>query len=221
MTCIVGLVDRGTVWMGGDSAQLSGWTLDLLADGKIAHVPPYLVGASGDGRMCGLLQYRFHPPPPPADPAELGRFMSVEFADAWRTCLKDGGYNKSDNGREDASGWIIVAVSERLFTLDGSFASTESRWPYVAIGCAREIALGVLYATEDQPPKQRIQQALAAAEAFSGGVRAPFTILRLEEDEAMHSKGGKPSHGTPADRRLAENKPRPPKPVKVPKPSKP
>lgn len=33
--------------------------------------------------------------------------------------------------------------------------------------------------------------------------------------------GGRPSHGTPADRRLAENRPKPPKPVKVPRPSKP
>jgi hypothetical protein len=40
MTCIVGLVDNGTVYIGGDSAALFGWDLCIRSDKKVVAPRP-------------------------------------------------------------------------------------------------------------------------------------------------------------------------------------
>jgi hypothetical protein len=52
MTCIVGLVDGGRVWLGGDSAGVSGWDLTVRADRKVFRNGPYVMGFTTSFRMA-------------------------------------------------------------------------------------------------------------------------------------------------------------------------
>ena len=183
MTAIVGLVHRRVVYIGGDSAGASGWSLTVRADAKVFHNTGYLFGFTTSFRMGQLIRYSLKPPKPTG---EIERFMATKFIDAVRDCLKDGGWARKDSEREEG-GTFLVGVRGRLFTVHDDYQVAEAADGYAAVGCGDELALGALFATAGMriPPERRIETALRAAERFSAGVRGPFVCLsqpiRVEE----------------------------------------
>lgn len=55
MTCVVGLVDKGTVYIGVDSAAVQGWTRRKSRVAKVFHRGPFLIGYTTSFRMGQLL----------------------------------------------------------------------------------------------------------------------------------------------------------------------
>ena len=72
MTAIVGLVDSGIVYIGGDSAGASGWSLTVRADAKVFFNAGYLFGFTTSYRMGQLIRYALQPPEPARDPEPEG-----------------------------------------------------------------------------------------------------------------------------------------------------
>jgi ATP-dependent protease HslVU (ClpYQ) peptidase subunit len=175
MTAIVGLVHRKTVYIGGDSAGASGWSLTVRADSKVFHNGDYLFGFTTSFRMGQLIRYALEPPRPSGD---TDRFMATTFIDAVRECLKAGGWARKDSEREEG-GTFLVGVRGRLFTVYEDYQVAEAADGFAAVGCGDELALGALFATATtrMPPRRRIEVALSAAERFSAGVRGPFVCL--------------------------------------------
>lgn len=62
MTCIVGLVHGDTVYMGADSAGVSGLDLRLRKDSKVFLRGEFVMGFTTSFRMGQLLQHKFVPP---------------------------------------------------------------------------------------------------------------------------------------------------------------
>ncbi len=54
MTAIVGLVHNATVYIGGDSAGVSGYSMTVRADSKVFTIGPYLMGFTTSFRMGQL-----------------------------------------------------------------------------------------------------------------------------------------------------------------------
>jgi hypothetical protein len=176
VTAIVGLVHQGTVYVGGDSAGVSGYSMTVRADAKVFTVGPYLLGFTTSFRMGQLIRYALDPPTPAGD--DLDRFMATTFVDAVRACLKAGGWAKKENDREEG-GTFLVGVAGRLFTVEEDYQVGASADGYAAVGGGSEIALGALFATARtrMAPERRVLVALQAAERFSAGVRGPFICL--------------------------------------------
>ncbi|HYH23324.1 MAG TPA: hypothetical protein VD995_32315 [Azospirillum sp.] len=177
MTCIVGLVDNDRVWMGGDSAGVSGLDITVRADTKVFRNEDMLIGFTNSFRMGQLLHYKLKPPPRDED-ADVFRYMVVDFVDAVRACLKDGGWAQRSNDVE-SGGCFLVAYEGRLFSVQSDYQVGEAIRGYHAIGCGADYALGSLASTEGLPAEQRVRKALECAETFSGGVRSPFTVQSL------------------------------------------
>lgn len=175
MTCIVGLVDDGAVYIGGDSAGVSNSWLKLGAEPKVFTNGAYVMGFTSSFRMGQLLRHALKPPPPPE--RGLQRFMVTTFVDAVRRCLKDGGLAKRENEVESA-GTFLVGVAGTLFEITDFYTVVEEIEPYASVGSGSVIALGAMYATEGLLPRDRIRLALSAAERFSTYVRRPFTIRK-------------------------------------------
>lgn len=174
MTAIVGLVYDGRVYLGGDSAATSDWSLSLKAEAKVWRAGPYVLGSAGSARMAQLLQHAFDPPAPAAN---LERHMATTFVDAVRACLTAGGCATKTDEEEGVEGATLVGVAGRLWRICGDYHAMETADGFDAIGCGDQLALGSLHSTGGQSPKRRIRIALAAAERFSAGVRGPFTIV--------------------------------------------
>jgi len=182
MTCIVGLVDNGAVWMGADSAGISDWFLRPVKAPKVFRNGDCLFGYTSSFRMGQLLEHALNIPDRDAR-SPLEAYLATEFVDAVRKCLKDGGYAKKKD-EEESAGEFLVGIEGRLFCVCrdycvSDYCVSENTAGFDAAGCGRELALGVLSATASRPPRDRILAALAAAEQFSAGVRGPFDVVAL------------------------------------------
>lgn len=175
MTCIVGLMDNGKVYMGGDSAGVSGLDLTIRADEKVFRNGDFLMGFTSSFRMGQLLRYKFKPPVQPDDMDDY-EYMVTLFVDEIRQCLKEGGYARNNNG-EESGGTFLVGYKGQLYIIDSDFQVGKPLDNFAACGCGDLIALGSLYSTQDLKPELRVQMALEASERFSAGVRAPFKIM--------------------------------------------
>lgn len=187
MTCIVGLVEKDSVWMGGDACGIDGH-LDRAAmvapkvfrkEGRTYEV---LIGYTSTFRFGQLLEHGLRLPSHPPREDEVERWVAVDFVDALRACVEGGGHMETESGRESC-GTMLLAVAGRLFRIQGDFGFTECRRGYDAVGCGSGYAISSLFtsgAAGDIKPKKRVRLALEATEALNGGVMGPFEIQRLK-----------------------------------------
>jgi hypothetical protein len=185
MTCIAGIAHQGHVYIGADSAGVSGWDLCVRADRKIFRNGAYLFGCTTSFRMIQLLQYRLQVTGDIAADQVMAH-MCTTFVDALRECFKAGGFAKKD-GEAEKGGDFLVGFSGRLFRICDDYQVAESSAGYDAVGCGENIARGALYATRDDEDQYgRIELALRAAESHSAGVRGPFHYAALDDEAGAH-----------------------------------
>lgn len=175
MTCIVGLRSGGKVFIGGDSAGVSGWDVTIRADTKVFVSGEYAIGFTYSFRLGQLLQYKMKLPKPPAKNADLYRFMVNDFIESARECLKAGGMATKEKEAE-VGGTFIVGVRGRVFVVESDYQVVEPVAPFASVGSGMAYALGSL-ATSRGRPETRIRTALGVAERFCGAVRAPFHVV--------------------------------------------
>jgi len=179
MTAIAAIVEDGVVYIGGDSAGVSGLSLEVRKDAKVFIVGEFVMGFTTSFRMGSLLRYSFDPP---EHPARMGieRYMNTIFVDAVRKCFAGGGYLKK-NSEAETGGAFIIGYRGKLFYMEDDFQIGIPATNYTAVGCGHDLCKGALHATTglNIAPEKRIKMALRAAETFSGGVRGPFVIKRL------------------------------------------
>lgn len=176
LTCIVGIVDKGIVSIGGDSAGVAGYSLTVRKDAKVFSTGDYLIGGTTSFRMLQLLHYAFVPPVYEQG-TNLERFMATTFVDAVRDCLKSGGYAQKSSEQE-SGGTFLVGCYGHLFCVYDNYQVAESASNYDACGCGSDVALGALYATSlsRMSPEKRLIVALRAAQVHNAAVREPFVI---------------------------------------------
>jgi ATP-dependent protease HslVU (ClpYQ) peptidase subunit len=183
VTCIVGIKSQGRVWIGGDSAAMSGLELTVRADEKVFINGPFVMGFSASYRMGQLLRYSFSPPQHPEE-CSTEKFMVTTFVDAVRDCLKQSGWATKEHGREDSGGAFMVGYRGELFSVYGDFQVERVAIDFNALGCGAQVALGSLDALTRRTtlsPEEVLEDALRTAQRWSGGVREPFIILPRAE----------------------------------------
>jgi hypothetical protein len=164
------------VLIGGDSAGMSGWTRTHRADPKVFTNGGYVIGFTDSFRMGQLLRFADLPKPLDRTGDDLDRFLITDFVNGVRQILKDGGWAKKDNEREDA-GTFLVGVNGRLYKVDDDYQVGRSLDGYDACGSGWDVALGALHATAELEPVTRVGRALGAAAHHSGSVHPPFTVV--------------------------------------------
>jgi ATP-dependent protease HslVU (ClpYQ) peptidase subunit len=175
LTCIVGIVEKGKVWVGGDSLGSRGGTKVYITGGKVTTRGEFVIGTCGPCRTVNLARHVFEPPPLVTD-ADVDAYMAKDFAEAWRACVKENGLIQTEEGAESQMGMLLVGVRGFLYEIDGYFSAVRPANGYTAIGSGDSIALGALYATKGMPPEKRLKLALEAAEKWDDGVAGPFHI---------------------------------------------
>lgn len=178
MTCIAGIVDQGIVWIGGDSAGVAGLSLMIRADEKVFRNDGMTFGFTTSFRMGDILRYQMLIPTRDAN-EDPRAYMVRKFIPVLRTVLREQGWLKKNNDREEG-GTFLVGFAGRLFIVEDDLQVGEASDGYTAIGCAHDVAKGAIYTSQGQPAEVRIRTALLAAERHSAGVRGPFVILSSE-----------------------------------------
>jgi ATP-dependent protease HslVU (ClpYQ) peptidase subunit len=178
MTCIAGVVGGdGRVYVGGDSAGVSGWSIVTRADEKVFRRGEWIFGFTSSFRMGQLIRYALDLPVPPSRGIE--RFMATTFIDALRKTLKEGGCAQVENGVE-TGGAFLVGLRGRLFIVDSDFQVGESRDGFAAVGCGQAEACGalrVLGRHSKLAPRKQVLAGLEAASYLNGAVAPPFVVV--------------------------------------------
>ena len=177
MTCMVGLVDGGEVYMGADSMAAQNWDARQSSLPKVFSRDEFLIGYSTSFRMGQLLQYKLKITPRNKEPVMA--YMVETFVEDVRCCLKEYGYTKIENSQEEG-GDILVGFCGRLFHIADDFHVNEYLNGFTAIGCGFQYALGVMQALVDIPAKHRVRTALEISAYFSNGVSEPFYVKKLD-----------------------------------------
>jgi ATP-dependent protease HslVU (ClpYQ) peptidase subunit len=181
VTCIIGFVCPETkkVYIGGDSAGIAGYSLQIRADEKVFKNGPFLMGFTTSFRMGNLLRYSLSPPTREEGIDDMA-FMVKNFIPAVRTCLKDGGWMAKKEEREEG-GSFLVGYRGQLYYVDYDFQVGKLADNIASVGVGSEIALGAMYALGlgTLTAKERIEAALGITAKLNAGVHPPFVIEEL------------------------------------------
>jgi hypothetical protein len=129
--------------------------------------------------MSGLIRYSFNPPKYiEAAHGDICRYMCTAFVDSLRNCLTSGGFAKV-SCNEETGGFFLVGFKGKLFTVEADYQVEECVDQYTSIGSGESYALGSLFSSTKETPKEKIEDALKCAEYFNPFVRSPFTILKI------------------------------------------
>lgn len=180
MTCVIGLVDKGRVWIGADSAGSSGWETRSVSTPKIFVNGPFLIGYTSSFRMGQILQYQLKVREQFQEEADHS-FMASGFCEAVRHSLKDCGFAEVDKNKE-SGGVFLVGYRGALYEMQADFSLLQYRDQFSAIGVGASYALGALAALEHLPPEERIMRSLAITAGFCNGVDGPFVLM----DDVSH-----------------------------------
>lgn len=174
MTCIVAVRDGGKVYMGGDSAGVSGGHVIQRADPKVFKNGEFIIGIAGSFRGGNVLRYSLTPPPITTG---LDRYMNTAFIEAVRgTFIENGNMAKYDN-EDYSSVSFLVGIRTKIYVVYDDFHVGIPRDKFDSIGSGSYYALGYLEATKGQGPRQRVRRALVTAAKYCGGVSPPFKII--------------------------------------------
>lgn len=176
MTCIVGLEHGGRVYIGGDSAGVSGYDVTVRSDEKVFENGNFIMGFTDSFRMGQILRYSFEPPDHDPRISEM-KYLVTSFMDEIRNEYRDKGFMQKENEAE-SGGVFLLGYNGSLYYIDSDFQVGKSADGYMAIGCGDSYALGSMHSTQNlKDPEKRIRLALEAAAHHNSGVRAPFMIV--------------------------------------------
>jgi len=192
MTCIVGLIENGIVYMGGDSAACDDSSLNIIKGLKVFKKDEFLFGISGNPRMSDILRYNFEIPVIMDKDQDILEYMHQYFIPELKECLSGNGVLIKQNEVVSSDSWVMIGYQGRLFVLQSHFHLSESLLNYDALGSGMDAALGCLYGLEDlmnsewivkMGPEEKLILALQASERFNCNVRRPFTILSAAQQD--------------------------------------
>jgi|SRR5579863_1986395 len=181
MTCVVGLVEGGVIYMGADSlaSEAKGTAIVGRADEKVFINDDVIMGFCGSFRVGQLLRHAFEVPKKPKQHDDDMAYMVIDFIDALRTLQKEKGSMKKEDEEETHPAGILVGYNGNLYAIDEDFDVGRPLENYYAMGAGSQVAFGAMYATKDAglDPKKRITMALEAATQYDAACRGPYTIL--------------------------------------------
>jgi len=180
MTCIVGCIDKsGRVYIGGDSAGVSGADVMIRKDTKVFKNGQFVIGCTTSFRMIQILKFKFKPPKILAT-RDVYEYMCTDFIDAVRAAFGDNGFMQTAKHGDEQGGQFLVGYKDRLFEIGNDFQVGENLDGIASIGHGYKYALGAMHSILDNSAVKtydRVRMALNAAVHFSGAVCEPYTIL--------------------------------------------
>lgn len=185
MTCIVGYVDKGDVYIGADSAGVGGGFTTERADEKVFIKENMIFGFTSSFRMGQIIRYCLKIPEHSSKKTDYD-YLCTDFIDALMKCFKEKEFAHIEHN-VSRGGVFLLGYRGNLYQIEGDYQVGKNNKNYDSCGCGFWLALGALCALEDvkAPPRVKIDRALKSAEEFSSGVRRPFNVLVLKGGESV------------------------------------
>jgi ATP-dependent protease HslVU (ClpYQ) peptidase subunit len=173
VTCVIGMVREGKVWLAGDSAASDGTAqITSIMERKVFLWGAMAVGFAGAFRGAQVLRYALKPMNA-APEAPMGWLVRT-FIPRLKTA-----FERHEVVGEDLIPDLLVGIGGRLFEVSSDLEVIESRDGVAAIGSGAPYALGALAAIgRSNRPDTALACALSIAERYCPGVKGPFLQVR-------------------------------------------
>ncbi len=177
MTCVIGMVDSGRVYMAADSATATGWEVLPMAGKKLFRLGDMLIGVAGNHSVGQLVRYvkLSQRPDAVSDEDYLLNTVLVDI----RRCLREHGVTKVEDNVEELPSEMLIAYHSRLYKVGIDCALVELASGIQAIGSGREYALGTMLALAKKRPTERLLRSLECAAAMCASVGESFVVEEL------------------------------------------
>jgi len=177
MTCIVGIEDRDSVWIGGDSAGTAGnMNQRIRSDKKVFIKGDFIIGFCGSFRAGQLLTCNLEVPPQQEGVDDFS-YLVNDFTKAIRKCLEP----LREDDPQSIFPNFLFGYRGKLYGIEGDYQISRSKEKFDAVGSGADIAIGSLHSTKGMRigTHKRILLALEASAINNAAVRPPFHVLRL------------------------------------------
>jgi len=188
MTCIVGYVEKGTVYMAADSAASNGDSICVRRDLKLFNLKNMLIGFCGSFRIGQILKYVSTIPKHPKG-MDDHRFLCTHFVDYLIEVMEES------RALQDAGGVASLGDDSQflfgykgvLYHFDNDMQVAVAETPYVSIGSGGQFATGAMFAMADMdiPPKDKLIKAVMAACENSVGVKPPVHVAIMDRKSCI------------------------------------
>lgn len=178
MTCIIGLVQDGKVYIGGDSGASDSYSLLQTNLCKVIKRSPFIMGYCGSFRMGQVLKHSLKVCEQESSESDLS-YLVNEVMDSVRELYREKGILKITENIEEG-GEFLLGYKGSLYSIESDFQVNSFGHNYHAIGCGSDYALGAMMALRDEKdPEKRILKSLEISGFFSNGVCAPYYVDSL------------------------------------------
>lgn len=187
MTCVVGLVDNGVVYIGADSLGSNNLSKTVRKDKKVFKMKDTdkgLIGFAGSYRIGQLLMYSTGLIDSRDEPNIDHEYLVTKTIPKVSGILNQGGCEINNSGEKEG-GVFLLGYNDKLYSVYSDYQVAESTHDYNAIGSGNLHAMGSLFSTEglNMTPQERIIKALESAQEFARGVQAPFYIMNTKDNK--------------------------------------
>ena len=179
MTCIIGLVEKGKIYLGGDSCASSGSDYSIRKNKKVFKNGNMIFGFTDSFRLGQNLQYSFKLPKQPKTTNDL-EFLCSTFINSLVKTFTTYGYIKNP-GTKPEGGIFIIGYKGNLYKVWQDFQIEQIYDNFLACGCGESYALGAMQILNSLklPPQEKVEKALQVAVDFDSAVKGPFNIVTL------------------------------------------
>src|SRR6266568_4356504 len=139
MTCIIGLLNNGNIYMGVDSIVFSDTFYQIRKDEKVFFLnDKFIISFTGSFRIGQILRYNFKPPFHPIDMDDM-HYMCTLFVDSVMDCLVEKGAVKTESGivgSEELE--FLVGYNKQIYHIQQDFQVGINSMNFISCGCGRD-----------------------------------------------------------------------------------
>jgi hypothetical protein len=169
MTCIVGIVDEGIVYIGGERSIGDDSSILSSPVSKVGMRDQWVYGYSGTigiGQLMDIITL------PRAEGADF-KTIKTKIVPALSVAIDNYSREAADHDTQ----WLI-GINGRLYELSASdWGVVEVH--HTAIGAGTQYALGSIYTSICNPPDVRVRMAIEAAITYSPSCQGPIDIVSV------------------------------------------
>lgn len=176
MTCIVGMVRNGEVFMGGDLMGSNGFTGKVYPDSKVFVNGDFIIGYTSSFRMGQILEWNWQQPLRQEGITDR-QYIQLNVVESLRGTFAEFGYGVK-NGLECIGGNFLIGYKGSLYEMQDDFSILKVD-DFSAVGSGgyhAEAILHYLYPDEEVHPFTILQTAIATAANFTQSVSAECTL---------------------------------------------
>jgi hypothetical protein len=169
VTCIVGLVEDNTIYIGGDRSASDDVSIVSMKTPKVYIRDEWIYGYAGTIGIGQLMNYIDLPSPE----GDIEKLIRLDICEKLKSIIDS---HARDVENEDTG--FLIGAKGRLFEFN------ISDWGVIeidqtSIGSGSQIALGSLYTSIDNNPIDRIGLAIGSAITYSPSCQGPIDILYI------------------------------------------